>query len=629
MFAIPRIPLLLVCRLAPVFVFAFGCGFVEADKPDRRRAFELVQQGVNDFQAADFEAAAANFEKAIELTEDTSVIRFDQACVDLANGETDSAREKLRDAVSGSDPEVVQSAHYNLGFLKVQQAKASIPSDPTTIPKKSRKDVVDQLEQAARSFRNTLEINRDHADAAYNLELVRMYLKHLKTIWKQQDEQKQEPEESLTQLILRLQSSFRDARQKTGHLRDEPASASRQAAVAEFQQDIQALHADVGKVRPLVEQWLQSAISAGQPQSPGQPVPQPTPEEVAAQEALTSIVDQLESVSQETLSSSNQEDWSTVGTSSNRAVLHLHQLFLNVASYQEALQAALQQQTKLNSTMNASAATSKSMDEQTASWGQAQQLISDLAHAIQLQAEQQKSQVDAQLEQMANARTASPATPPPGASQPKNSPTATTGAPSVLQADEQRKMLEGLSESMGRAISLGPDAVSYADKAAVLILQIKGSDGEARDEVVKDADAVSRESAQQKVRLILEDIAEPLMDPESDEQQSSDQNQQDDQEQSGDEQSSQDENSDPNDSDGEESESPEQQQPEEAGDNRDGASDSEDEEKGEGADRPAQNMQQQQAEAVLRRAAEREQEYRELLKNLQRQLRRKQTTKDW
>lgn len=640
MFATIRKSDMTILRLWLIVVLAGCCSAVSADEVDAQRAFHLVQQGIQSFEAADFDAAVANFEEAISLTTDTSVIRFDQACVELAKGETDSAREKLRDVVSGSDPDVVQSAHYNLGILKVQQAKASIPSDPTQVPKKDRKEVVDQLEQAARSFRNTLEINPDHADAAYNLELVRMYVKHLQTIWKQQDEQEQEPEESLRQLILRLQSSFRDSTQRISQLRDEQKSASRQTALADFQQDLESLNSDVQNIRPLVEQWLQSVMSAGKTQDPGQPAPQPTPEELAAQKSVTAIVDQIESASQETLSSTVQEDWSTARQSSIGAVLHLHQLFLNVASYQEALQAALQKQMKLNSAIGTSASNGEATKEQTELWGLEQQLISDLVQAFQIRAEQQKPEVDDQLakmEETSQDSTRPGNVPPPVTSPATGTPPESSGAPSSLEVEQQKAMLEGLSESMERAISLGPDAVTYANKASDLILET-GADVDAeKTKPGVEPDLTAREWAQRKVRLILQDIAEPLVDPESDQQQPNDQGQQNDPNQPSDEQSSDNESSDSNDPDDsdsnddgdDEAQSPEQQQPNDANDSPNHGTDPRDGDQEDNPPVPLKDMAERQAEAVLRKAAEREQEYRELLKQLQQRLRRKQATKDW
>ena len=245
------VTILLVWNGASEFVLA-------TDPTDAQIAYEAVQSGIQEFELSHWDAAAKKFEEATALSENNTVIQFDQACVDLAQGAQDHAKEKLRQAVSGSDPQVVQSAHYNLGFLKVQQVEEKLQPNPATVEKKVRTEVVDQLEQAARHFRHTLEINSDHEDAAYNLELIRLYLKRLKTMWKQQDEQQeqqQEQEESLPDFLLRLQDELKDAEQRIAVLQDEQDSASRKKAVADLQIELSELDADVKKVRPMVAEF--------------------------------------------------------------------------------------------------------------------------------------------------------------------------------------------------------------------------------------------------------------------------------------------------------------------------------------------------------------------------------------
>lgn len=585
---------------------------------DSQRVYEAVRTGIQEFQSGNLAAATAKFEEANSLSTDDTVIQFDQACVDLAKGQEDSAREKLRQAVAGSDPEVVQSAHYNLGFLKVQQAKTKLQPDPAAVAQKVRTEVVDQLEQAARHFRNTLEINADHEDAAFNLELIRMYLKQLKTIWKQQDEQQQQPEESLTQLLLRLQESFQAEQQQIVTLQNEADSASRQDAVLLLQGQLREVDSEVGKVRPLFEQWLQSVMPSGNSQNPSQQQNQPTEEKTEAIKALTSIVDQLEGASDDAVAAMATEDWAKVREATNQCILSIHQLFLNVASYQETLQAALDRQQKLNS--------------QQSTWGanqiplaaQQQLFVSDFSRALRLQAEQQQPQIEQQLQQLEEAKSKSTAqlsspTPPSGTSQPGIAP------PSVLQLDEQKATLEGLKESMSRAIELVPDAVLYADMAASDMLTMNDSQtGANSDQEMEDA----INWAQGKVLLILKDIAEPIRDPDSDQQQSDQQQQSDEQNE---QDSEDDQSSDQQDS---KNESAEQQEPQESEGPEDPSADSGDEERSKdnqegGQPQPLAEMAQREAEAVLRKAAEREQEYRELKRQLLKLQGRRGVKKDW
>ena len=464
------------------------------------------------------------------------------------------------------------------------------------------------MEQAARHFRNTLEINADHQDAAYNLELIRMYLKQLKTMWKRQDDQQQQPEESLTELLLRLHSAFRKSETQIANLRSETASASHQTAVTEFQAKLQTIDTDVQTVRPLFDQWIQSLNQA--PAAQNQPPPQMSADELAAIKMLTQLVDQLEAASENTVAAVATEDWALGLQSANQSIQAIHQLFLNIASYQEALQAAITRQKKLKSQSASPIQVLERIQEQ--------QFVSDFVQAIKLRAEQQLPQVQQQLNQLQqDPATASQNQPPTGTSQ------ATVPDTSVLQADEQELILEGLLESMQRAMQLAPDAILNADKSATMMQKQAKSKNAEQDQAQPEIQTL--QWAQGKVEFLLQDIAEPLQDPDS----NSDQQQQS-EDQNGDKSEDREEPSEDQNDSGEDSSDSDQQQPEDSkGDDQQG-SEGESADQGEEGDRqPLPEMALQQAQAILRKATEREQEYLELKRRLQKQTSGQGVKKDW
>ncbi|MEP3482108.1 MAG: hypothetical protein ABJZ55_22885 [Fuerstiella sp.] len=591
-----------------------------ADLTDSEIAFEAVQTGLQEFQAGNLEIAAQKFEQAIALTADDTVIQFNQACVELAKGRQDNAKQKLRQAMTGTNPEVVQAAHYNLGFLKVQQVRAKLQPDPAAVPKKDRTEIVDELEQAARYFRNTLEINADHQDAAYNLELIRMYLKQLQTMWNQQDDQQQQPEESLADLLIRLHSAFRESEILMANLQTEAASASHQTAVNEFQAKLQEIDSDVQTVRPLFEQWVQSLNQA--PAVQNQPPPQMSADESAAIQALTELVEHLEAASENTVAAIATQDWGLGKQSANESIQKAHQLFLNVASYQEILQAALTRQTKLKSKSSSQTPVNLPadlpVDGPVSATVQDQQFISDFSQAISIQAEQRLPQIQQQLEQLQQKPpTAAQNQPPPGTSQ------AAAPAASVLQADEQEIILQGLRESMQRAIQLTPDAILYADKSANMMLNQAQTKNAQQDHAQPQTQTL--QWAQGKVESLLQDIAEPLQDPDSDQQQ---QQQSDDQNDDRSE-DSEDQSEDQSESGEDSSESPEQQSEDSTDDAEESAESESTDQNEEGDQQPLPEMAQQQAEAILRKATEREQEYLELKKLQRKQQSKAAVKKDW
>ena len=618
------VTILLVWNGASEFVLA-------TDPTDAQIAYEAVQSGIEEFELGHWDAAAKKFEEAIALSENNTVIQFDQACVDLAQGAQDHAKEKLRQAVSGSDPQVVQSAHYNLGFLKVQQVKEKLQPNPATVEKKVRTEVVDQLEQAARHFRHTLEINSDHEDAAYNLELIRLYLKRLKTMWKQQDEQQeqqQEQEESLPDFLLRLQDELKDAEQQIAVLQDEQDSTSRKTAVADLQIELSELDTDVKKIRPMVAEFLQSVVSSQNGQAPNQSPPEPTAEEAEAIQAVNQLVDQVEALSQDMLAAVATEDWSQGQLAIDQNIKSIHQMFAVVTPYPKFVQTALEKQQKLNSATAqlpfVQPSTGQSLEDLTPPLLREQQLISYFSQVLQHRAAQELPAVEQKLAQRNQASASAPA---PAAGAGAGAAQPAPPQASVLQPDEEIAILEGSKESMLRAIQLGPDAVRYAEKSTGVLQAALEAEDKAEHLLLEQIETLNW--AQGKVSLLLQDIIEPLLDP--DQQQSGEQqsDQQGDQDSEEDQQQSEDQNSGQQDSEGDSSES-EQSEPNDP--NGDDSQQSDDSHQGESSDderQPLPEMAERQAEAILRKALEREREYRELKRRQQKRTDGEGVKKDW
>ena len=619
------VTILLVWNGASEFVLA-------TDPTDAQIAYEAVQSGIQEFESGHWDAAAKKFEEAIALSENNTVIQFDQACVDLAQGAQDHAKEKLRQAVSGSDPQVVQSAHYNLGFLKVQQVKEKLQPNPATVEKKVRTEVVDQLEQAARHFRHTLEINSDHEDAAYNLELIRLYLKRLKTMWKQQDEQQeqqQEQEESLPDFLLRLQDELKDAEQRIAVLQDEQDSTSRKTAVADLQIELSELDTDVKKMRPMVAEFLQSVVSSQNGQAPNQSPPEPTAEEAEAIQAVNQLVDQVEALSQDMLAAVATEDWSQGQLAIDQNIKSIYQMFAVVTPYPKFVQTALEKQQKLNSATAqlpfVQPSTGQSLEDLTPPLLREQQLISYFSQVLQHRAAQELPAVEQKLAQRKLAQRNQAPAPAAGAAAGAAQPAPPQA--SVLQPDEEIAILEGSKESMLRAIQLGPDAVRYAEKSTGVLQAALEAEDKAEHLLPEQMETLNW--AQGKVSLLLQDIIEPLLDP--DQQQSGEQqsDQQGDQDSEEGQQQSEDQNSGQQDSEGDSSESEQSEPNDPNGDDSQQSDDSHQDESSDDERQPLPEMAERQAEAILRKALEREQEYRELKRRQQKRTNGEGVKKDW
>ncbi len=108
---------------------------------------------------------------------------FDQAAALTAVGRTAEARQLLAAVSQSDDLRLAALAHYNLGCLAAGEARQLFGAAPDQLPPTQREEGLALLAQACEHFRQCLRRQPEHADARYNLELIRLWIGSNRTLW--------------------------------------------------------------------------------------------------------------------------------------------------------------------------------------------------------------------------------------------------------------------------------------------------------------------------------------------------------------------------------------------------------------------------------------------------------------
>ena len=582
---------------------------VEVPAPaDGKSLAQKVREGLSHFFGGQFSEAKTAFGEANEMDPDNELIRFDEACATLADGDADAARSLFQSVSLAKDTSLSIRAHYNLGCLEADLAKVKLGADPVEAMGDIREESIQLLLTSVRHYRDVLRLDRDHKDARYNIEVIRLFVKHIQSQWAERDKQRDREEKDLLQFILMLEQKERQIRKNVRSLEDQDDSPQRRQLLREMAEGQRELQEEILPLKEKIEEALvPPEPQPGQPSASGARHP-PQPDE-QSQEMLTAMTGIADDIGAKMLSAGDamsSADFGGAEESQSEALHLLNQLYMIVAPYDNLLQRSLTDQQRLtpedhngDETLNdLSDAVDKAAGE-TASESatgmvnsndveeavESQSRISDWVRLLPLKAEAALPQVKQQLDSLPPA-TDEPLgevdegeentvlqTEPDDATAPPDNDKDRVQDPAVASADaqmkqqqKQRQQLEGLVTSMELALELAPDAVSHSNQAVEYL-------------VAKEVEQASPE--QTETLRLLNEIAEPLKNDEQDQQQNDDQSQED------------------NENQEQQNESKDQQQDQD--------------------DKQEQQKQQKQqkAESLLRQARERERDYRKKLKEQQ------------
>jgi Ca-activated chloride channel family protein len=228
-----------------------------------------VRDGIASYRAGDYKQAAAAFGEAVLARPDDLRIAFDRGTALAAAGD-EKAIEPLEKAALAPDLSLAVRARYNLGCLAVAKARKRFGEHPEKASPEDRKRGLADLAVAIGHFRDCIRMDKDYADARHNLELLRLWIKYMESVWEQTDRQQQRDELDLPTYLEMLEESQRAIRLAARSLAGTRASAR----LREAQRAAEKLERQLGEEIGPLKQKIEAALTrAAQPSAAGAAAP--------------------------------------------------------------------------------------------------------------------------------------------------------------------------------------------------------------------------------------------------------------------------------------------------------------------------------------------------------------------
>ena len=594
----------LICCLLPVLL--------AADLP--KEAAQKLRDGLRLFRDSQFAEAETAFAEASELAPESITIIFDEACAARANGDADQARALFLKSAQSREADLSMNSHYNLGCLEADAAREKLGEGPGAAEGDVRTESINLLLTAVRHYRDVLRLRPHHGDARHNLELIRVFIKHIQSEWAERDKQKERDEKDLLQFLMMIEERQDILRGTAGVLLKEEESASKRNATRAIVDMQSTLQEEIEYLKQKISEQLQQSQ-----QQPAGAVKATGPDDQQVEKLLHQLSDEAGTGMLAAANALAAADFEAAEEAQIETLNQLNQLYMAIAPYQNILQRSVQDQSALVPEERLPTEVSvdgEAQDEEPTAAAEApkdvdfvksretQSRITDWSRMLSLKAEAELPQVQQQLEAIPPDPEPAAAAEPvatevaPVEAAPSEAAPSDTDAPAepeLTEEQQQRKQLQGLVKSMELAIKLGPDAEEHSQAAAQALM-------------AEDQPKATPE--QQETLRIMKEIAEPLV---KDQQDQNDQQQ----------------DQDPQDGDQKNEDQPQQDEKQDQSDQKKPEPGDEQQEK-ESEQQRQKESQKQQAESVLRQARDREREYRELEKQRNAiMLRGIKVDKDW
>ncbi len=581
-----RLPLTLLCLLGTILVGAAPRSGEDLDPIER------VREGVRLFEQGEFEAAAAAFSDASVARPEDSLITFDRGSVALAQGDWDRAIELLQEASLARDTPLATRALYNLATLSLVRARELFGERPEDAEEEVMTEGIELLQQAIGRYRDCLRLDPDHGDARHNLELIRMWLKHMRVLWEERARQEKRDQLDAVAFVQWIHEQQTGIRHGSRVMRQRDDTPQRRQSVRDLAAAQRQLEEELPFLVTKVEQLLDQMIS----QQGAQMTDDQRAQLNGSLDGLVQLVEQTADAMSESELALSERDLVAADPPQRVALEKLDEIFVALAEFGKILGRAIADQEGILKDTRAAAAVEDPDDERS---------LPDVAYLADRQGEMAHIlqgllfKANGMLPRLEESLAAQP----PPAEKPTEDDESNDVTPT--EEDPQAKARENLEASIAAcqaAVELVPKTLELSDDAATRL----GIEG-ATEEVT---------ALQEEILKLLREIQEKLPKQESSDEQESgdgseDQPPEDSQseEQKPQDPSEQDEESPSKDSDPSQSEQePQEESP---------------------GDASKQPISPQQIEALLREAREREDDYRERKKALLQQLGRRKAKKDW
>lgn len=579
-------------------------------------AVEKVREGIRYFVSGEFESADKSFTEADRAEPDNATIAFDRACALAASSDSEKveeARKFFRDAALARDVGLAGRAHYNLGTLSAEQGRATLGENPVEAAPEKREEGESQLLAAVGHYRDCLKLDNEHADARHNLELIRLFIKHIQDQWVKRDREKAREEKGLLEFLAMIEQRQTGMRSTVQILSEEDDSPQRRQAASELSDSQMKLREEIEPLKDKIAEELAAAQQASAGNGAAQD-PNRVSQIEQAQTLLQKIADEAGSKMESAATDIAAATFEVAREKQLESLDRLNEIYMAVAPFTAVLQRATRQQERLIGTSETLTGYDSGGDEEVLADGtdfepsgekgaesgerekeEAESLaeidlpddqypelalqqsrVTDWSRMLSLKAQAELPQIETQLQAAqgeANAGDGQTTPAPSEDDDKKNDDEDAAEADAKAAEKDALAQLEGMKASLEKAIELGPKVEEHSRSAA---------DG------LQAAELARALPDQQEALKLLREIAEPLK--KDDQQQGDDQQNQDQQNDDGDQ--------------GDQNQQNDQQQ------------DKSDQQKQQEQQQQGQS-QRERAMSALRRAREREREHRDLQKQLQ------------
>ena len=455
-------------------------------------AVKKVAAGIRHFQAGRFDEADRAFVEAEVSDPENATIWFDRACALAAAGEVEKARKYFQQAALSRDTPLEIRCHYNLGCLAAGQAQALLGEDPGAAEQAVREQSISQLLQAVGHYRDCLRLDADHADARHNLELIRLYIKHVQSIWEARDREQSRQEKNLLQFLAELEQRQTALWAMTRGLASEEDSPRRRQQVKASATAQRKLREEVEPLQEKVAEFFQSPQEAA-PAGPNPPAQDPAADPRAqAIQLLQQLASESNQIMNRAALGLESNDFEAAQQQQREVLDRFNQMFMVAAPFGNLLQRATQQQQQLvdvstavvEPSPTAAATDAASSDSETGNsetggtetGGTQTSATAGAAQRDDVALAQQQSRVaewsrmltlkaEAEIKQTAANETAHESAPLIGPVDP-SAPAGSGAEPSAGAAAQAAEQRAALQEALQKAVSLGPDVERHAQAAA-------------------------------------------------------------------------------------------------------------------------------------------------------------------
>jgi tetratricopeptide (TPR) repeat protein len=155
-------------------------------------------------------------------------LTYNRGCSCASADELPRATELFSQVALAENEDLAARAHHNLGTIAARRARAILGDDPVEAPPERRQEGLTLLKQAMAHYRDSLERAPYQSDSRYNLELIRLWIRHMETLWGQRDSRDRRRQMSLLEMLDDLQSRQRELRAQNLALAAQPDTVERQ-----------------------------------------------------------------------------------------------------------------------------------------------------------------------------------------------------------------------------------------------------------------------------------------------------------------------------------------------------------------------------------------------------------------